>query len=445
MSLRQSRLSCSVVAVMPVLMVFASATSAQQDTDRPYPEGRRFALGLYSIHTVEEMNEAGPAGWNMGHRYRFAEDYLPVIEEAGWTCLAHLNGQVKEPVEQPPPPTKPENAEQQAANAEERGETGVRHVTRLRSEAELKADIERLAAHDAVAWWDLPEEQRFWRKNEYQIVKDLSAWTRKSDPRKRPNFMYLPGHYRAEAVANYVAYLDIIGTGTYTEYAHQPRAWVRWRTEETIRGIDLAGYKIGPDYLNGQKTPIGIPMLFGSDLSKAGLITPVEAYHDFWSCIASGAKGILVFSYWHKRDQPVFETTWQDGYRRAALNLTSGSDLDQAILFGDDVELDVAVTKGSPRTSTFRPYGLDEDISLPSVNVLGKRYEGKLFVIAVSSQERPVTAKISGLPAGLTHLEVLFEKRPEEEGGNTVTVSAGTIEERFPWLTVHIYRGAWPE
>jgi hypothetical protein len=104
------------------------------------------------------------------------------------------------------------------------------------------------------------------------------------------------------------------------------------------------------------------------------------------------------------------------------------------------VELTVTVTKGSPRTCTFRPYSLEEDISLPAVNVLAKQHKGMLYVIAVSSQERPVTAAISGLPEGIDELEVFGEERPPDTGGNRVRVEDGAFSDSFPWLTVHLYR-----
>ena len=388
------------------------------------------------------MEEAGGAGWNVAHRYSFSPSFFEVVESAGWLCVAHLQGKTKA-AGQPGEARNVAGVAGDAANLEEAGGTGKRVGTheRLRTEAEAAADIRAYAVHDCVAWWDLPEEQRWWKEQEYQIVRNLSQWTRKYDPQKRPNYMYIPGHYRADGIAKYVRDLDIIGAGTYTEYSHQPRAWVRWRTEETLRGIHKAGFRVGPDYLNGEKTPIGIPMLFNSSLDRMDPISPVGAYHDFWSCIASGAKGIFVFSFWHRRDLPLLRKTWEDGYFRAGKSLMSVPGLDQALLFGEDLPLTVDVIKGSPLTPTFRPYGAEEDIALPAVNVLGKTHEGRLYIVSVSSRERPVTARIGGIPEGIQTLEVHGEERKQ---GNTVSVAAGTVEDSFPWLTVHLYSADLP-
>jgi hypothetical protein len=434
----QSSLRNAIVCVVSAI----SAWSGGEPVDPIYPVGTRFPLLLYSIHTAEEMAEVEEAGWSVGHRYRFTEEFFDVIEKAGWLCVAHLEGKTKvEKAATVAAPKAKKGAD--AANQEEAGGTAhaVAPTERLRTEEEVAADIRAYAAHDALAWWDFPEEQRWWYKDEYQIVKSLSAWTRKYDPRERPNYMYLPGHYTTKSILKYLEYLDIVGAGTYTEYSHQPRAWVRWRTEETIRAITTGGFRIGPDYLNGEKTPIGIPMMFSGGLHKSDPITPVGAYHDFWSCIASGARGIFVFSFWHRRDLPIFQKTWADGFNLAARNLHSVPGLDQALLFGEDVPLTVTVTKGAPRTSTFRPYGFEEDLSLPSVNVLGRKHNGTLYIVAVSSQERPVTAAISGLPPGVTDLQVHCEVRKD---GDEVAPVKNAFEDTFPWLTVHLYTAKMP-
>ncbi len=443
--MRYGWVCATMVAALLVCGALAWAQTPPGPDDAVYPEGKRFPLVLYSIHTPEEFAEAGEAGWNVGHRYNFDHSYLDLAGQNGWLSLAHLTGKMKIEAPAATAGDEPTAVDGQAANPEEAGATGEKPkpTERPQTEEEAAADITLMAAYENLAWWDLPEELRYWRADEYDMVKNLSAWTRKYDPRQRPNFMYIAGHYSAEAVEKYVEYLDIIGTGIYTEYSHQPRAWVRWRMEETVRSIELAGREIGPDYRNGQRTPIGIPMLFCT-IDRMSVMVPQEAYHDFWSCIASGARGIAVFSYWHKRDVPTLQKTWELGYKRAAANLMGAGGLDQAILFGETVPLQVEVIKGPSMTPTFRPYGIEEDLSLPSVNVLAKSHEGMLYVISVCSHDRPVTARISGLPEGIERLEVLFEDRPEDKGGNTVTVTDGAFEDDYPWLTVHLYRAPLP-
>jgi hypothetical protein len=383
--------------MLPLTVTVASAQ------DRlPYPQGTAFPLGLYSIGSADEMNQEAKFGWNIAHTYSMKPEYLEIVKQAGWFTLAHL---VKA------------------------------------TEAETKATLAELLGRGPVAWWDFPEEQRYWRADEYQTVKDLFAWTRQYDPQQHPTFMYHAGHYQAEALAKYVPYLDIIGAGTYTEYAHMPRAWVRWRMEETIRGIAAGGAKIGRDYLKGEKTPIAVPMLFYTPAFD--IISPTEAYHDCYSSLAAGARGLLIFSYWHKRDADVLHKTY-DAYAKAAAEVTGPEGLGQALLFGEDVPLDFEITDGPPQTYAFRPTGIKEDVCFPSLNVRGWRHNGKLFIIAVNSSERGIKAKLTGLPAGLTQLRAPYENALGEDGKptdqtRTLEIRDGVVADSFGWLGVHVY------
>ncbi|UCH35683.1 MAG: hypothetical protein JSV65_04860 [Armatimonadota bacterium] len=374
--------------------------------DYPYPMGREFPLGLYSleVRTEEELLALRDQGWNMGHTYGEQVPLMDKLARAGMFAFENISE---------------------------------------KEEAAAQAEIERLAAYDCHAWWDLPEERRWWREDEFSLIKDLSAWTRKRDPMRRPNFMYIPGHYSADDIARYVPYLDIIGAGAYTEYAHQPRAWVRWRVESEIEAIKQAGFTVGRDYLNGERVPIAVLMCFQqgryeggnyiADLKQHDIITPVEAYHDFYCALAAGARGVLVFSYYHRNDLDVLRETFA-AYSKAASEVIR-SELGQALLFGEAAPVTVEITKGPQRTCSFRPVRAEEDISYPSVNARAVRWQGNLYVIAVNSAEfaAGVSAVLAGLPSGVEQAEVMSEDR-------TVPVSDGRLADDFPWLGVHVYR-----
>ncbi len=96
------RLLLTLVAV-GVGLVHLATTAAQDAIDPEslvYPEGKRFPLALYSIHTSQEMAEAGAAGWIVGHKYNFEPEYLDIANDTGWLAVAHLRGKTK--VEVPP-------------------------------------------------------------------------------------------------------------------------------------------------------------------------------------------------------------------------------------------------------------------------------------------------------------------------------------------------------
>ena len=392
--------------LIAAIIVFAlAATVALTDAaDRPYPQGTRFPLGLYQIRTADDMATVAPSGWHIAMNWGRDFGWLDQVNNAGWVGYVPVHGQ---------------------------------------TEAEARAEMESAAVRDDIAWWDLPEDA-LWDEDKFTVAENLFNWTRQFDPQQRPNAIWVPDYFTEAEVARHAGYIDLFIAGVYPEWAHQPRPWVRWRMESMIAGIERAGFEIGPDYRAGQKIPMATLELFNRDVADYDLTTPREAYHDFWSAIASGAKGIMVMSHAHRGDSPVFEKTWDLGFDRAARNLMADEALSQAILFGDDVRLQAQITSGPPRTCTFRPQGYDHDFSCPSVNVLAKTYRGSIYIITVSSQDRPLEARISGLPAGIESIQVLFEDRSEDDGGGTVPITDTAFTDSYGWLGVHVYRAEMP-
>ena len=144
--------------------------SAQTSTDNlPYPQGRQFPLGLYSLETknLDEIRKVSNSGWNLGHSYGNQDDLLERVAQGDMFAFAHIE-------------------EKDGLKA--------------------KSLIEKMADNSSVAWWDLPEEQRYWRKGEFDLIKNYNKWARQHDTKQRPIFSYLPNHYSSAAIAHYVPY-----------------------------------------------------------------------------------------------------------------------------------------------------------------------------------------------------------------------------------------------
>ena len=366
------------------------------EDQRPYPQGKRFPLGLYSIDTQQQMQAERHSGWLIAHTYNNQEAHQAAVRHAGgWYGLAHLDA---------------------------------------RSETQTSTAIARLAARGPVAWWDFPEEMRYWEPAELETVKRLAAWTRAHDPQRRPNFMYIPSNYTAEDIVEYVPHLDVIGAGAYADFYSQPRAWVRWRVESEIEAIKAAGAKVGPDYLHGEKTPIGIVGCFhyADENPTSPITTAAAARHDFYSCLAAGARGILVFSYFHRADAPELQAAY-DAYAKAAAELADPKGIGQALLFGQALPLAFSIASGPPRTPKFQPAeDASVQIDYPSLNVTARTLAGGTVVLAVNSSEQPITATIIGLPSTATSARLPFEAR-------AVPVADGAIVDTFAALGVHVY------
>jgi len=344
-----------------------------------YPAGNRFPLGLYSIHDAEEMQSVKSFGWNIAHTYHFQSAFLQTCFTGGMLSLAHLPGK-----------------------------------SELIPEAQAAQTIPELAVSNSIAWWDLPEERRWWRTKEMTLIANYCKWTRRYDPKKRPNYMYIPGHYSVEDIAKYVPYLDVIPASVYTTYCGMPHAWVRWRMETTVKAIEFADFKLGANYLKGEKTPVAVLELFygGKKGNPVKIMTPEGAYHDFWQCIVSGARGILIFSYWHKRDKPQYEKNWQ-AYCRAASQITGKERLGQMVLYGKKLPgVRCEILKGPRQTREFLPHGTKLDkISFSSIDFLAKAWGKNIYIIVVNSVEETVSVRISGLPDNAAEAVILFKNR----------------------------------
>ncbi len=415
-SLKKTRSrSWSVLAQILGLSIVATAVALGQGV---YPQGSTFPLELYSLQPASDMPSVVTNGWNIGHQYGWAQVSDPAAGESSLNSLMQTFSQ---------------NGIQGLPHLPDYinyDSKGHYYYTEW-SQNDMAGWIQAIAPNSNIAYWDLPEEQRYWKPTEFQIVKDYSAWTRANDPAQRPNYMYIPWNYTAAQVSHYVPYLDIISSAAYAEEAKQPHAWVRWRMEETIRGIQQAGATIGQDYLHGQKTPVGIIEL---DKSKWGTVpSQAETNHDFWQLIVSGAKGIFVFSYFHRNDDNgALIPNWNNLQQDAAE--IAGSELGNVILHGQPLNgVTTSVLSGPTRTLSFVPAGYTTHVYFPSIDLMVQQWNGSSYIIAVNSTDKPVTASLSNLPTSSGTATVMFESR-------TIPFSGSRFTDTFPAWGVHIYK-----
>ena len=363
-----------------------------------YPQGARFPLVLIGFEE-SAMAEAVACSWNVAHTYTSIPTDLTFMEECAQggmlslTRLASAEGSEDSPL-----------PESQVADA-----------------------VSARAATGWAAWWDLPEEMRWWIPSEMEVVTSYSSWTRFYDPGQRPNLMYIPSHYSTSSVEPYVPFLDVIPASCYTKYAGQPHAWLRWRMESTVQAIANSGAETGRDYLAGQKTPVAYLELYTGSLG----MTPEGSYHDFWQAIVSGARGLLVYAHAYRDDSPNLFSCWAQ-LCEAARRLTGPEDLEDALLYGAKQDgITIQVLSGPERTPAFDTADA-QTIDFPTIDSLAVVLGEELFLIAVSSAEADATARITGLPERPT-ADVLFEDR-------TVPVVDGQLEDTFAPLAVHVYR-----
>jgi len=325
-------------------------------TATSYPFGEDFVLGLYALY--EEYGTAAENHWNLGHTYQEAPvtaNYFDTLEVYGLDAMARLS------------------------YIDSLGEKWAK------DNATVIAEIVQQSREGNLAWWDMPEELRYWVDNEFDLLKMYSTLTRTHDPFQRPNFMYIPGTYDADAIANYLPYLDIIPASCYPNWQGQPNAYVRWSIDRTRRAISENGYTEGSDYLNGEKTVMAILELF----DDSGM-TVQGTWHDYWLSIAAGADGILVFSHFYRDQSDVLSASWEELNRANAL--FKEYQLGEVFLNGSEQLLTYDILSGPVLGPELDIDGIQAQY--PSLTLRAVQYnEDELYVIAVNSAEEEVVAQ----------------------------------------------------
>jgi hypothetical protein len=312
-------------------------------------------------------------------------------------------------------------------------------------QSQVQAWIQGSTNNANLAWWYLPEEMRWWVSSESNLLSNYAAWTRLYDPPQRPACEYTPNNRNAQDISYTAPAVDVLGISCYCEEPgiQMPHAWVRYKLQDAgVEGVALAGETLGSNYLSGQKTLLGV--LYCATNSTETVATPQECYHDVWSAIASGARGIAVYAYWHAiNDTPPLTNNLQQ-YNLAASQLAGTEQIGQVILYGaSNSNVTFAVTSGPTNTVTFNPPNLTSatlpptlastNVSYPSLNVLSKTWGNRIYVITVNSTSNSVTAMITNLPTDSGTALLPFET-------NSVTVAHGGFSAVFaPW-GVHIYK-----
>jgi hypothetical protein len=398
-------IACGRVACLALLF---AARQVCAEIPVPYPQGMAFPLEAYEVGPKEAPALAA-AGWNIFQSYGISQtnDYDVYLSElkaghaTGLVAIACFGGKTDK-VEWPEP--------------------------------KVQSWVNGLAGNSNLAWWDLPEEARPWSAPDLKLLADYTAWTRRNDPARRPTYEYTPNNRNAAQISRIVPTVDVIGLSCYCEEMRMPHAWVRYKIQEAgLHGIALAGATVGRDYLHGEKIPVAI--LYCAKFPKTGRMpAPEQTYHDFWSAIVSGARGIGVYAYHHAmKDDPALAQNF-DRLNEAATQISGPEKIGDAVLWGEagpDVAFEIL--SGPKKTVLFRPPTEKADIQYPSLNLLSKKRDGNIYVIAVNSTEQTVTARITGLPAAASSALLPFENR-------SMTINGGNFTDSFmPW-GVHIYK-----
>lgn len=282
---------------------------------------------------------------------------------------------------------------------------------------------------DIVIWYLKPEELRPWKKNEMAYLEAASKAVRDSDPQKRPFWVYDPNHAGAKRLAAIAPWEDYVGKGMYANYAKhkESRVFCRWTIEQEIEAIRASG---------SSAVPVALPEMFQDPSPEETALIPQWVRHDVFLALATGAKGVFVFS---ARIRPNFEQrdAYYSAYEAVARQLF-GKGLDQVFLFGErreDIHLDV--TEGPEEVEFIFPAGdvpEDKPIMYPSVSLANIAFGDARYLILVNSAKEPVSVMLGGMPYGETQAQNLLEE------GSPFEVVEGEFPVKLDPLGVRVFR-----
>jgi hypothetical protein len=360
-------------------------TGARLPVEGIFPQGRKLAFMGYSGVPARDLTNgftvAGPV-------YGDQLPYLARCASNGWPVVAHVGLRVK-------------FADSKAGAGSKAG-PALSPVKRA-----VREQIQALAGFQQIAWWAVtPEELRPWRSAEMDYLKDACDAIRESDPNHRPVYLYNPNHRNEQTLAPIARQVDIVAKGTYVNSTgrKQERAWVRWSVEQEIAAIRSAGRPGALPLLNPELCADPEP---AEDCRIRGWVR-----HDVYLGLASGAKGVLIWSLYPRKAVHRSWQLWYDAYAECGRELNGPRGLAQVFLFGDrrsDLKVDLVEGKATvPMTlggnieagTTSEQERAKRQIQVPAWTAAEFAYGDSRWLFLVNSANTPGKFVISGWPAG---------------------------------------------
>lgn len=355
---------------------------ARQPADGIFPQGRKLAFMGYSGEPARDLTNgftvAGPVYGNQ----------LPYLERCasnGWPTVAHVGLRIKF--------TDPKSA--------------ATWPDKRVLQQEIQKQVRALADKKEIVWWAVtPEELRPWRKPEMDYLKNVCDAIRQNDPLHRPIYLYNPNHRDAQTLVPIARQVDIVAKGCYvnlTNHKHD-RAWVRWSVEQEVAAIHAAGRPGEIPLLNPELCQDPEPVEDGE----------IRAWvrHDVYLGLASGAKGVLIWSLAPRKEVQRTWKLWYDAYAGCGRELNGPRGLAQVFLFGErrsdlkirqlEGETLVPITLGGEVESgtTSEQESANRQVKLPAWTSAEFACGESRWLFLINSVNTPGHFLVSGWPVG---------------------------------------------
>jgi len=309
-------------------------------------------------------------------------------------------------------------------------------------EAALRAQVEQqvreLAPHKEIVWWIVtPEELRPWRKEEMKYLDVVCATVRRHDPQQRPICLYNPNHSDAERLEPIARQVDVLAKGCYVNHVgrKRDRAWVRWSVEQELAALKAAG--------RPKAIALVTPELMRDP--EPGEEGEIRSWvrHDVYLGLASGAKGVLVFSLFKRKEVKRTWQLWYDAYAECARELNGPRALAQVFLFGErrsDIKVDLVKGGGATTVrlggeaeagTTSERERTGREIKMPSWTAAEFVHGGSRWLFLINSANTAATFALTKLPLN-SRLENAFAGTPFTLDRGSLTLPAyGVAAIRF--------------
>lgn len=243
---------------------------------------------------------------------------------------------------------------------------------------QIKAQVQALAGRREIVWWAVtPEELRPWRSEEMKYLSIVCQTIRDTDPLRRPIYHYNPNHRNADTLLPVARQVDVLAKGCYVNHVgrKRDRAWVRWSIEQELEAIGRAG--------RSNTIPLLMPELCQDPEPAEDMEIRDWVRHDVYLGLCSGAKGVLIWSLFPRKEVKRTWQLWYDAYAECAKELNGTRALAQAFLFGErSSDLKVRLVKGESTSGLTLGGGTE-----PTTTSVAERAKREIKLVTWTSAE----------------------------------------------------------
>ncbi len=283
----------------------------------------------------------------------------------------------------------------------------------IRSEADevtyVTDRVTRFKDHPAVLAWYLNDEMPLTMLPRLVARRDLLE---KLDP-DHPTWVVL---YQYSQIRDYMQSFDVIGTDPYpipTRPALMATTWTRATAAATMGCKPLWQVPQAFDWGVGKKDPV--------ERAKFRPPTETELRSMSWQCIANGANGLVLYSFFDLQKPTVnvpFEVRWAECCRVA-----------------EEIRRFFPVFLSDEKADTPPVQGLcDAETVGETVSVRSWWKDGEAWVLIVNGGDKPVTASVK-LNGAFEKASAAFGTAGALKGTDTLTVSLAPLQQSFMRLT----------